>query len=700
MTEDRELNEFAAQLQAEVMEQSQGLADGEVEGDPGTDFKENVFTQLLVDELGDAGAIDSADICYYALRTGSGHIKVNGYAVDEEDCRVDLFTTVYRHEPAPPSLTATDLRQAFERALRLFHQAGRGVHTSMEPASEAYSMMEMLHRAHTATRRVRVFLLTDSVAPSTEEQQIEDPDLDVRGHIWDIRRLFRLKASGLPYESIEIDVEQLAGAPLPCLRMAADGAADYGAFLAIVPGDLLYRIYDEYGSRLLELNVRSYLQQRGKVNRGIRNTLLQEKSRFFAYNNGLSATAESVELDGDNGRQLAIRRVRGLQIVNGGQTIASIHRARKIDGADLSDVFVQVKLTVVDADRMEDLVPQISRFANTQNKVNEADFSSNHPYHVELERLSRTVWAPGEQSRWFYERARGQYQVAKAKQATTPAQRRRFQQTMPPYQKFTKTDLAKYVNSWDQLPHIVSRGSQKNFVQFMSSIVRRGPEWLPDADYYRQLIGMCVVFKTAERIARTLAFPAYRANAVTYTVAYLAYRTLGQLNLRAIWDEQAVSSATQEALESWMPEVYQAIVESAGERNITEWCKKEDCWHAVQVLDLPVSRELQVELAESQPLPNVGHEARAGRISLSHGDRVNIARVMQLSDTDWLNICRWGQKTGALKEWQSGIASTLSGYAAGGWQKVPSAKQAFQGVRIIELAAGEIKLAPNGAGEA
>jgi len=698
MADDRELNEFAAQLQSEVMEQSQGLADGEVEGDPGVDFKENVFTQLLIEELGDAGAIDGADICHYAARTGSGHVKVNAYAVDEEDSRVDLFTTIYRHESVPPALNATDVKHAFERALRLFHQAGRGVHASMEPASEAYSMMEMLHRAHNTTRRVRVFLLTDAIAPSTDEQSLGDPD--ARGHVWDIRRLFRLKASGLPYESIEIDVEQLAGAPLPCLQMAAEGAADYGAFLAIFPGELLYRIYDEYGSRLLELNVRSYLQQRGKVNRGIRNTLLQEKSRFFAYNNGLSATAESIELEGKNGAPMAIRRIRGLQIVNGGQTIASIHRACKTDGADLSGVFVQVKLTVVNAEQIEDLVPQISRYANTQNKVNEADFSSNHPYHVELERLSRTVWAPGEQSRWFYERARGQYQVAKGKQATTPAKRRRFQQTMPASQKFTKTDLAKYVNSWDQLPHVVSRGSQKNFVQFMSAVDRRGSEWLPDVDYYRQLIGMAIIFKTAERVARSLAFPAYRANAVTYTVAYLSYRTLGRVDLRAVWDGQAASAAVQEALEAWMPEVYQAIVESAGERNITEWCKKEDCWHAVHVLDLPVSQELQDELAEGQPLPNVGYAARAGRLSLSHADRENMARVMRLSDTDWLNICRWGQKTGALKEWQSGIASTLSGYAAGGWQKVPSAKQAFQGVRIIELVSGEVELSTEGAGDA
>lgn len=228
---------------------------------------------------------------------------------------------------------------------------------------------------------------------------------------------------------------------------------------------------------------------------------------------------------------------------------------------------------------------KISRYANTQNKVNEADFSANHPYHVELERLSRTVWAPGEQSHWFYERARGQYQVAKARQGTTPAQRRRFQETTPPSQKFTKTDLAKYVNSWDQLPHLVSRGAQKNFVPFMGSIEKKGAEWLPDTDYYRKLVGMAIIFKSAERAARKLAFPAYRANAITYAMAYLAYRTLGRIDLMAVWNAQRVSETVEAAIEQWMPAIYDTILESAGERNITEWLRERtagmrfSCWN-------------------------------------------------------------------------------------------------------------------------
>ena len=697
MTEDQGLQEYAAQLQAEVLEQARGVGVEEVNSDGlATDFKENVFTQVLIDELADAGALDDAQVCYYARKTGAGHVKVNAYHVDDDDRRIDLVVVVFHGEVPPPGITRTDIKLAHERAIRLLKLAAKGVHDEMEPASDAYSMFERLHAAAKTADRVRVFLLTDALAASTDEAVIEDNELDIRCHVWDVRRMFRYKASGRPYESIEIDCVREFGQPIECLKMPDQASSEYGALLAIIPGNVLYAVYEQYGSRLLELNVRSFLQQRGKVNRGIRQTILTEPDKFLAYNNGISATAESVVLDRKAGSPLAIRKLRGFQIVNGGQTVASIHRAKKIDKAELDAIFVQAKITVVGPEVIEELVPKISRFANTQNKVNEADFSSNHPYHVEMQRLSETTWAPGEQTRWFYERARGQYQVAKARVATTPARRRQFENTTPPSQKFTKTDLAKYVNSWDQLPHIVSRGGQKNFVHFMAALARRGADWVPDERYYRDVIAMAIIFKAAEKVGRALKLPAYRANAVAYTVAYLAYRTVNRIDLEALWRQQAVSDACKEAMEEWMPDIHAEIIDSAGSRNVTEWCKREDCWHAIQMLSLPVSPELQEELAEGQPLPNVGRAARTGRLRLSHADRENIAKTMRLTDVDWLNICRWGQRTGLLSDWQWGIANTLSGYAAGGWQKVPSAKQAFQAAKIIDLASGEVELTIDG----
>ena len=102
----------------------------------------------------------------------------------------------------------------------------------------------------------------------------------------------------------------------------------------------------------------------------MRDTIRKEPQMFLAFNNGLSATAEAVTVEDLPGGGKGLRSIRDLQIVNGGQTTASIYHAVKKDKADVSQLFVQVKLTVLnDPTKMDIVVPYISRYANTQNKV-------------------------------------------------------------------------------------------------------------------------------------------------------------------------------------------------------------------------------------------------------------------------------------------------------------------------------------------
>lgn len=650
-------------------------------------FKEEVFTEVVLATLEDLGQLADTQICYFERKLGRGIGKLNAWGIDEENGQVTLVTTVFRGMGAPSSITRTELIQAIDRARRVFLEARRGLCSGMEPASDAYDMMQRLYEVRDRVDRLRILVIGDGHAADIGNLDDSAKDLEVQTEIWDLRRLFRAEASGLPYEPIEINLVQRLGHPLPCIA-SPDSGADFDVYLAILPGDLLHQLYHEFGARLLELNVRSFLQARGKVNRGIRDTLKWNPSAFIAYNNGISATAEWVEtISGESG--LALTRLRGLQIVNGGQTVASIHRAKDRDKLDLSNVYVQAKLTLVQPEQVETLVPLISRYANTQNRVNEADFSANHPFHVKLQNLALTIWVPGEQSRWFYERARGQYQVAQQREGTTEAQLRRFKRANPPQQRFDKVSLAKFVNAWGQLPHIVSRGGQKSFVEFMQRLSgEHEARWEPDAAYYRQVVAQAIIFKHAERLARRHEFSGYRANAVAYTVALVSYRTAGRVDLDQIWNEQALSQAMADTLDRWMPDVHAAFVESAAGRNVTEWCKKEDCWRQLQTLDLEVPQELEEQLAEGQALPEL---SRSGgkKPNLSAQDRENIARVMQVPAEDWVHISGWGARSGALQPWQCGIATTLGSYAAGGWIKIPSHKQANQGVKIIATAERE-----------
>lgn len=684
MNEEIDLAEYARELAARVTEKAVEFSD-EGSDVSTTAFREDAFTEVVLELLEDMGQVPSMELCYFDQRIGRYAAKVNGWSVDEENGQVDLVTTLYRNARDLESVPAGELKEAARRAARVVAEAHRGIHREMEPASPAFDMMQRLYRVRDQVARVRVVVLTDGLARDTGEME-HDIDLEVTHDVWDLRRLFRVESSGLPYEPIEIDIQRRLGRLLPCLPAPKNGS-DYETFLAIIPGELLYSLYHEFGPRLLELNVRSFLQARGKVNRGIRDTLKDEPARFLAYNNGISITAEKVDVvrNGQDGE--GIRRIVGLQVVNGGQTVASIHRAKDRDRQDLSNVSVQAKITVVSTDQIDSLVPQISRYSNTQNRVNEADFSANHPFHVRIQQLSETVWAPGEQHRWFYERARGQYQVAKSRQATTAARKRHFEETTPSQQRFDKVLLAKYVNAWDQLPHIVGRGSQKNFVAFMQGLAKEHRhDWEPDTEYYKRLIAKAIIYKRAEKIARMLKLPAYRANAVAYTVAMISFRTAGRVDLEELWNLQDCSQALADTMYDWMPVIWNEIQLSAGDRNVTEWAKKEECWRHMQTLDLAVPPELEQELAEGQPLPTVGDAAGQRGQGLTAEDRENIARVMQVPTEDWVHLSGWGSRTDHLAPWQIGIATTLATYAATRWSKVPSKKQAKQAVEILRVA--------------
>lgn len=672
MNEEKKLAEFAEFLENDIQDRSLGDAEG-------ADFKEEAFVGLVTDNLAEIGMIDNPVVCFHRGGAGNSAFRLNGYAVTDDEERLDVVIADYNGTQQLRKVPSEEITRTANMAVRAIAAAARGVHEKMERASDQYSMMRRIAEVlQKGVDDVRVLVITNGITPIKRAKPSVIDGRSVKFEVYDLKRLMRTMSSGQSREVIEVDLEQMGLAPIPCVAMPPNGS-DYEAYLAIFPGEILFRIYEEYGPRLLEYNVRAFLQATGKVNKGIRETLRTEAKYFMAYNNGISVTVDELTTVYNPGKGLQITHMKGLQIVNGGQTTASIHRARKKDRFNLAGVHVQAKLTKLPSDRVEDMVRKISRFANTQNVIQEADLSANEPFHVELERLSRVVWTPGAQSRWFYERARGQYRTAMNEQGDTSARLRHFKERTPPSQKFTKTDLAKYLNAWDRLPHVVSGGAQKNFVMFMRRLREiRGASWKPDEVYYQETIAKAILFRSVASIVRLEDFPAYKANIVAYLVAYLSHRSAGQLNFDLIWKRQGISRELTALIRAWSHEVAGTIQESAGGRNVTEWCKKEGCWEAVRARDLSV-QELPAEIESISK----GSEGR--QELLSPEEQFFAAECMKLSAEQWFAIHKWGRQDGNLAEWQAGIALTLSGYASGGWQRVPSAKQARQAVRILDV---------------
>lgn len=575
-----ELDEFARQLNSEVHDRI-------ASGTDVSPFSESVFTGIVLDYLAEIGMVDSPQVCHHEGRLRNATIRISGYSFAEEDDRLDLFVAVFRDQASPESVPKEVLMDAAQQAARFYKAVAKGGYTSqMDPSTETFQLGTAIMEKRRNLQAVRVFVITDGLIKEKKFKSTEDDGITISLEVMDIERLYRGMQAGLPRDEVLVDFEKLTGHALPCVFVPT--TERYTTCLAVIPGNVLHAVYEQYGARLLESNVRSFLSVTGRVNKGIRETLRSNPQMFLAYNNGVVMTADALVLDRTEDGGPGIRYLRGMQIVNGGQTTASIHRAKKVDKIDLAKVFVPAKIIcVADKEHVSEMVSHISKYANSQNTIQPADFSANEPFHVQIEKLADTTWCPDQRGRWFYERARGSYQVALFRDGDTPARLKRLKEIIPPQRKFSKPELAKYFNAWDQKPHLVSFGSQKNFDAFMQGLRKQqASDWRPDEAWYRELVAKAIVFREVQRVVRVQGFPAHQANICAYLVSYLTSRYAGMFDLARVWKQQGISPELRALLLQWAPRVDEALRSTAAGRMVTEWAKKEACWQAIRQLDL------------------------------------------------------------------------------------------------------------------
>lgn len=674
------VEEFAKEFFQDVIAESD--ADGE--------FLEDVFFQRFCEHLMEAGELDSADRVPYLGPPGRG-IRVDGYGgdpVQDDSDTLSLLILDFQHSEEVRRLVGSEMDTIFRRLSNfLKHALDTKWRDALEETSPAFGLADLIAQRWRRIGRVRFILITNRELSERVDGREAD-ELDGRlitYSVWDIRRLHRQATIGAGREDIDIDLAEGFGGPLPVLP-AQQSQADHESYLAILPGKVLADIYDRWGARLLEQNVRVFLQARGKVNKGIRETLEGEPSMFFAYNNGITATAEEVEIDNDGGR-LLLRRLRNFQIVNGGQTTASIHVAQR-SKVDVSQTFVQMKLSVVDPERAITLVPKISKFANSQNRVSAADFFSNHPFHVRMEGFSRRIHAPApdgtfRESKWFYERARGQYADARAR--LTSARRRKFDLENPRRQLFTKTDLAKYVNVWEGRPHEVSLGAQKNFAVFARRI---GQEWENASDnfneaWYREAVAKGIIFKTTERLVSNQSWyqGGYRANIVAYAIAKVALDVKEQkraVDFQRIWRQQAPGPAMEEALVVAAEAVYEILIDPpSGISNVTEWAKKQACWRGVQDLAIAWPSAFLGDLISIEERRNAARNARRDQRELNQIE-AQIA-VVRSGPGFWADVLAWGIERKLLTSTEVGVLRAVASLTG----RPPTDKQSSAAVEVL-----------------
>lgn len=646
-----DLNEFRDYLLSEV----------DIWAAADRDFRHTSFVNVVADMLADVGEVSDFEPCYYrGVGKRRRALEIDGFAFDDADGSVRLFV-------ADPSLGAdmetfgqTEANTLFGRLRAYIEEAFDGsIEDERDYSFPETGLARELCRRRDDLTRLRAYLITDKRLSTRARDW---PEGEVAGipleyHIWDIQRLYNAHVSLAGRDDIEIDFSALPGGGIPCIE-AGSVEGELDSYLCVIPGSVLGSLYLEHGSRLLEGNVRSFLTIKRKVNKEIRNTILYRPRMFFSYNNGIGATAEDATVvPGDGGLRLV--KVRDLQIVNGGQTTASLAAAKKDKAAGLDTISVPMKLTVVRPDRAAEMIPDISRYANSQNPVSEADFFSNHPYHRRLEEISRQLMAPPRpgtqhETRWFYERTRGQYMNATF--ASTAAERRRFEAMNPKDQVLNKTDLAKSENAWRELPHVVSQGAQKNFRAFADYIAK---EWEGHPDdfnvaYFRDVVARVILFRSLQALVSQQPWYSggYRANVVTYAMSKLAQMIREQaptetLDTLSIWSSGRVSAALNEQLVVIAKAMHDVITDPpAGTQNVTEWAKRMACWERASAVHLRLSDAVRSDLVSKTELREANREARAQqRVDNGIGDQ---ERVIALGQAYWARALAWGRERGFL----------------------------------------------------
>ncbi len=667
-----DLEEFHHQLLADIQGDADVLGLVTVEA----------FFEKVGELLTEAGELDGANRAFYEGTISGNPARIDGYGGDPRDgdgvlslilCDFSITDEI--------RLIYKDRLQVLLNTLHRFLKASlkRDFREQLEETSSGFGVADLIATTWKDVEKIKLIIVSNADS-RTQADAAKVTDLDgkpVTLSVWDLKRLKQYVEQGQASANLVIDFERDFGGGIPLLE-ASGSDTSLESYLAVIPGRQLAAIYDKWGPRLLEANVRSFLQARGKVNRGIRDTIRDEPHMFFSYNNGLSATADSIDVEQtDNG--LRFVRADNLQIVNGGQTTASLHAARKISAEQLEQVHVQMKLTIVPRDQSEVVVPRISEYANSQNRVNAADFFSNHPFHIRTEELSRKVLARGEDgyrdTKWFYERARGQYADERGRR--TVAERKKFDAEFPRSQFLTKTDLAKFENTWFCLPHVVSLGAQKNFAEFAKYIGKRwGSDGIAfDELWFKRMIAKAIVFRATENLVSGAEWyeGGYRANIVTYAIAKVVHDTEERkmaIDLDAIWRYQRVPPELKDALLIAGAEAQDVITHPPeGVRNFSEWAKKQACWKWLSDRELQYPEGFDGILIDPELVEERAKDARADK-AVENSVEAEL-EVHRLGSAFWAEARNWGRERSLLSPRENGVLETCAAIP----NKMPSDKQ-------------------------
>lgn len=524
-----------------------------------------------------------------------------------------LFNGFFSEGIAVTKATKIEINKAIKETVRYIEKTFSN--NIINDICEARDLQDHLlnHQKKGALERLDICIVTDAIIDQENLENrinISNTDIECRIYYWDLKKWNDLKRSKSKRVPINIDFndQEYELYNIQFLEKKANINLTY--YLSAFPGNLIADLYDYHNTRLLENNVRVFLSANRKANKAIRDTIKTDPIKFFSYNNGISATAESVVIE--NGK---IQKINDFQIVNGGQTTATIHYARKKDRENLDKVFVAVKITALKKDNeYSQTVSNISKAANTQSAIRSSDFYANDPMLIGIERLSLKIPAQNNDGRniyYFFERMSGQYNVTKNSRGTKRNQRI-WEEGHPKVFSYNKIDISRWYNCMELMPHVAALSAEKQFTNFMEEKNFKRKDIT--VSRYKTLVGYGLVFTRIRKLCGTKNSRVYPtiigdssvAMATTiYAMSYLHFITKGCLNYWEIYNfkyDLCESLQSKERKINPLDEVLVEIIKACwkqiaifGGTSAQEQTKKQACWDFVRS-NISLDDELKSEL--------------------------------------------------------------------------------------------------------
>ena len=507
----------------------------------------------------------------------------DGFFVNVDDSTVNFYVVCYDPDAEDGDrINKRELDAAVKKGTKAIEMVLEKSLDVLDKASYTYDYLESAY-SKSKTHEFILNVYTNLIVP----ENIRPVELvDFNGSTYAVKVVdfsaLQIKSNG-DEDLYKINLKERFGFDFNAVKISSTD--EFDIYMTAVSGTMLAELYKVDSVRLLESNVRSYLKKTSRVNKGIYATVKDSPNEFAAYNNGLATVATTADIVKVTDSFYKIKTLTNWQIVNGGQTTATLYECSK-DKLELEEIIVPCKLTVLkNADDPQTLISNISTYSNTQTAIKKSDPPSNLKYYIDIKRLSDSTWASaaGKNYLCFFERTNGEYNTARRRNNYSASFKNKYPQKM----KFTKLDLAKAIVCWELRPEIANLGSEKNF-EYFNNIVK---DQLKEVDetYYKNAYSLVLLYRAIDKIIKQKKITTYKSTIVTYTIAMLSKLSNKSFDLETIWNNQDLTNTQKADVEELVDLVHGKLMNAKFGTDIRMWARTTNCWKEIQTIEYELS---------------------------------------------------------------------------------------------------------------